>query len=470
MTRSTGEDAAASLLILISERPELFGEWDEGSRVVLQWRARLPDGAPPSGQQWFSGDPTVSSTYDSLRGRGGETAVVVDLDPAARAAAAVRAVCRACPDAAVLVLSRGPAVPLPAGVTARHVPWPELLRLDLEAKLVELACQRRVDRLRAFARGASQVPILVQRDPDPDAIASALAVRTLLGRADEDCPILTLGEVTRPENRRMIRLLDVEIRQVEVQELAALACLVTVDTQPPSLDGAPVRLAVIDHHPPEAGVDVEVCDIRPEYGATATMLTEYLRADGETQIDGRLATALLYGIQTDTALLTRASTANDVAAYAFLQDRADAKLLRRISRPSYAPDAMRAFGRALSGLIVRDGLAVAHVGALSSDDVHILADLADFCLSIDGVSWVAVGAYVGGDLTVTLRHLGDDGPGAGVLARRLAVPGGQGGGHATMARLVLPAREAERRFRGRTDGGVASALALLVRTELEQLR
>src|SRR5438309_2221806 len=90
---------------------------------------------------------------------------------------------------------------LSAGTIGERVIQPELERAALRA---------RVDRLRAHLAPAERLLILLQDDPDPDAIASALALRTLLGRNKTSAPIATFGGVTRPENRAMIKILDME--------------------------------------------------------------------------------------------------------------------------------------------------------------------------------------------------------------------------------------------------------------------
>jgi hypothetical protein len=85
---------------------------------------------------------------------------------------------------------------------------------------------------------------------------------------------------------------------------------------------------------------------------------------------------------------------------------------------------------------------VAFAGALDPDQVHVLADLGDFCLGIEGVTWAVAAALINDELVMALRHTGP-GPGAGDFARYLASSGGRGGGHGTMARVSIPA--------GRTD-------------------
>lgn len=324
----------------------------------------------------------------------------------------------------------------------------------------------RVARLRAFAAGVRKLPILLQDDPDPDGIASALAVRSLVHRRAPTAPIVTLGRLRRPENIRMARLLKVRIEQVGVDELRSAHRVVAVDVQPRALWGGETRVAVIDHHPREPTTHAELVDIRTGYGANATIMTEYLRADDERRINGRLATALLYGIQTDTALLTRGVGPADIFAYAFLQERADTELLHRIARPLYAEHALRAFGEALSTMVVQDELVVACLGELRGEDSHVLADLADLALSLEGARWAAVGALVDEELVITLRYMGT-GPGAGAVARTLAGREGVGGGHATMARVALPAAEAWRRLgRSKARGPTAQEIAKLVRGAL----
>lgn len=296
---------------------------------------------------------------------------------------------------------------------------------------------RRVHELRAFVSGTPVVPILVQSDPDPDGMASALGVRTLLHREERTSPIVSLGDVTRPENRRMAELLDIRVTRITEAELRGFERVVAVDTQP-RLSDTRARLAVIDHHPPRFDYTADFLDIRPEFGAAATMVTEYLRVNDEKRITPRLATALLYGIRTDTEVLRRGTSRADVEAYGFLQEHCDTELLRKISGPAFSEDAVRAVGQALAGLLTTDDVAVAWVGRLGSRASHVLPSLADFCLSIEGVSWSASAGLVGDEVAINIRRGGSgSGAGAGDLARDIAEEEGLGGGHHSMARVAI---------------------------------
>lgn len=295
----------------------------------------------------------------------------------------------------------------------------------------------RVQALREFAAESRVLPILVQFDPDPDAMASALAVRTLLDRSESASPIVTLGQVTRPENRRMAQLLDLKVTPITEDELHGFDRVVAVDVQP--IVSSPPVFAVIDHHPERHGYDAVLKDVRSDVGAASTILTEYLCAAGEDRINSRLATALLYGIRTDTDLLLRGAVSADVKAYAFLQDRADQVLLRRIGRPSVSLSVMQSLGRALAGVRTRAGLAAAFMGELSPEESHIAPSLADIILALEGVSLSAAATILEGELVLNLRSVGE-GTGAGAVARALAEVEGKGGGHSAMARVALSTR------------------------------
>lgn len=295
---------------------------------------------------------------------------------------------------------------------------------------------KRVRRLQAFAEGVAVLPILVQRDPDPDGMACAMGVRRLLHREDEASPIISLGEVTRPENRRMAELLGFQVVRVGKAELNGLEKVIAVDTQPEPGGGGRTRYAVIDHHPVREGYRADFEDIRPLLGAASTMVTQYLRVTGEGLVTPRLATALLYGIRTDTDVLRRGATPEDVEAYAFLQGIADHELLRKIGRPAFSERGIRAVGRALAGLAVDGDLAVAYAGRLDDPSSHVLPVLADFCLTIQGVGWSTAAGLVEGRLVMNIRRVGGA-RGAGALARELAEEEGAGGGHHSMARVTL---------------------------------
>lgn len=446
------------LMIVISDTDVLPAELRSRTRDVRRWNG---DRAFNS----FTGDPSDPATYEWARLAPAVTAVI-DLKPPERSRAALHALRSVRPDAAVLLLSSelmdadGPL----DGTLARGGELRDVLRLDVEEELERLEAERRAFCLREFAAGADIVPILIHDDPDPDAVSSALAVVELLGAHPDRNPIVTLDEMTRPENRRMAELLDIRVTEITRDELMRFGRVIAVDTQPGGMqtDGRP-RFAVIDHHPQEDDYTADYADVRPDYGATASMMTEYLRAADPRPINRGLATALLFGIRTDTDSLMRGVTPADVTAYAHLQSLADTQLVRRFERPSYGRDTAQAFGRALATAEQDGDLLVVHLGLLEENESHVLADLADFCLTIENITWVVAAAEIDDELVLTIRHTGK-GAGAGALARALADLGGSGGGHATMARVALKRERARELLGGNAD---APAVLRLVRRVME---
>jgi nanoRNase/pAp phosphatase (c-di-AMP/oligoRNAs hydrolase) len=458
--RQTEPNLSRPLLIIISESHILPAELRSRTREVWRWSGG-------NERDSFDGDPTSPATYEWARHAPAVTAVI-DLVSADRSRAVLDALRSVRTDAAILLLSADvPGVDGPGdGTLVRRGQLRDVLRVDVEEELERLEAERRAFCLRQFAEGDDVVPILIHDDPDPDAVSSALAVVELLGGKPDHTPIVTLDPMTRPENRRMAELLQIRVTEITREELMQFDRVITVDTQPTGLqrEGRP-RFAVIDHHPQESGYDAELSDIRPQYGATATMLTEYLRAVDGSRIHRELATALLFGIRTDTDSLIRGVTPADVGAYAYLQSLADVQLMRRFDRPSYGRETAQAFGDALAGAVYDNELMVVHLGQIAADEAHVLADLADFCLTVENITWVVAAAEHEDELILTIRHTGT-GAGAGPLARAIAVLGGSGGGHATMARVALPMERARELLDGTSD---APTVLRLVRRTMEQV-
>jgi nanoRNase/pAp phosphatase (c-di-AMP/oligoRNAs hydrolase) len=454
------------MLILVSDATEVSHAIRAGEREVWRWvdahLAAADDG------RHFRGDPTEPATYGWAVDATAVTAVI-ELRSSARAEAVSRALRSLRPDAAVLMLCDDCTVVRGDGTVARAGRLHSVLRIDLEDELQWLEAQRRVYCLRRFAADAAVVPILIHADPDPDALSSALATRVLLRGNTDSMPIVTLGAMHRPENRRMAELLRLRVTQVTAAELRGFGRLIVLDGQPPaSLAGGP-ELAVVDHHPLDGGYDAAFLDVRPELGAAATMLTQYLRADGDDRFSDALATALLYGIKTDTDSLRRGVSTMDVEAYAFLQRRVDPALLLRFERPAFSLSTARALGSALATLRQREDVAVAFLGEIDADQSHSLADLADFCLAVEEVNWAVACAVEEDDLVLSIRQVGNR-IGAGALAHALAQNGGSGGGHDTMARAVVPLAQLPGWAPATNDDAVSEAVLTWIEELLEGLR
>lgn len=428
-------------ILFISDRAERVHALQRsvlGGRAFHFWITR--GGRRPAGSAGtLRGDPTDPETYAAYRGRG--PTVVIDVSGERFATRIARAAAAALPDAPVLIVDRQRG--RRHGSVRDGIVWideGELLGEAIESMLRRTAARRRVSSFRRALRGARKVCFVVQNDPDPDAIASALALRAVLGMTARQAPIITRGSVTRPENRRMLDELRVSVHHVNRSELAARSPLVLVDVQPPYFgpDVGDVA-AVIDHHPTVGPYRARYRDVRTSIGASATMALEYLLAASDATLTKPLATALLYGIITDTKSLSRSASEEDLGAFAFLFPRADHAALRRIQHPSYGPLALRRFGRALQRARVERGLAYVHLGRLPRSQEHIVAQLAEFALGMAGAEVAVVSGVFGPHLVMSARSLSPDAQ-LGERLRELFDAYGSAGGHPVMAKAVVMLR------------------------------
>src|SRR5262249_22605327 len=168
-----------------------------------------------------------------------------------------------------------------------------------------LTRQQRSERLLATLTSFARVVVVSHVNPDPDALASMLGVKALI----EQClpgreVVLTCdGMIARAENREMVERLPVPLVPVESVPVGASTAVVMVDSQPFTgrrFSEANMPHVVIDHHEtPGVLTGVLFRDIRPNLGATSTMVTGYL-LERHVAIPPRLATALLYGIDSET--------------------------------------------------------------------------------------------------------------------------------------------------------------------------
>ncbi|MBI3785681.1 MAG: DHH family phosphoesterase [Deltaproteobacteria bacterium] len=325
------------------------------------------------------------------------------------------------------------------------------------------ANQARLEQLHRVADGAERVALLLQDDPDPDGIASAIALRAVLGRNRSTTPMFAYGEVTRAENLAMLRLLDVTIEPVDAETLRQFPCVALLDVQPAYFgERLPHAHIVIDHHPKNAPVESEFHDLRTTYGATSTILTEYLEACG-ADVSQRLATALLYGIKADTLMLNRETGPADLRAFMALYPLTNYNVLRRIERPELPLSFASFLSRVLPRIRKKMGLLTLHVGNIERED--IIPQLADFCLQFEGTEWVVVAGKWQGFLVMSVRN-----PGyvrsAGDVVRKLFGEIGRAGGHRSMAKAIVPLRHWRKSVGSTHDSAIAAAVEDLFLREI----
>jgi nanoRNase/pAp phosphatase (c-di-AMP/oligoRNAs hydrolase) len=387
--------------------------------------------------------------HDGVYQRAGVTAhdAVVVAVPADRAPRVVAAIRRVAPAAAVVVLPDSRESSGDASEVAM-VPPTAFVERVLAPAVERAALRTRVERVRRHFAAAERVLIMMQDDPDPDAIASALALKALLGRSKAQATLGTFGAITRPENRAMLRVLDIDVEQIKPRAVGEYDMVAMVDTQPSFFEETFGEVdLVIDHHPEETPARARLKDIRPAYGATSTILTEYLRA-ADVRVSQRLATALLYGISADTLHLERGATRADMEAFTFLHALANHSALRRIERPELPDAALDVLAAGLGRRKITDGVIFVHLGTVGYPE--LIAQFADLFLQVEGVEWSVVSGVIESDLHVSVRNVGYV-RAAGDVVRQAFGALGSAGGHRSMAKAVIPLRSWRRRVGETTD-------------------
>jgi nanoRNase/pAp phosphatase (c-di-AMP/oligoRNAs hydrolase) len=212
-----------------------------------------------------------------------------------------------------------------------------------------------------------------------------------------------------------------------------------IDTQPgagnnPWPPASPATI-VIDHHPwRRTTTSAGFADVRPELGAASTIVTEYFQAAG-IELSSSLATALFYGIKSDTRGLSRDASSADTAAYAYLQPRLDVKALAEIERAQVPAAYFKSFATTLEATRVYDRTAISYVGLMEYPDMA--AEIADLLLRLEKVEWVICMGTYQGILNLSVRTPSSE-QDAGKLVQAIVKDDGTAGGHGTMAGGQIP--------------------------------
>ena len=284
--------------------------------------------------------------------------------------------------------------------------------------------------------------ILPHDNPDPDALASAAALKYLVGRLlKKEAHIVLGGIVGRAENRAMLTYLNITLVPVSEVRFDGEVQVALVDTQPGrsnnSLPENVTPSVVIDHHPAYADYPgVAFLDLRDQYGATSTILTEYLR-ESNLEVEGKIATALFYGITAETQDLGREATPADIDAAHFLYPHANKRRLAKIENARVPREYFRVFRDAIDRAVLYDRAVVSLLGDVQYPDM--VAEVADFLLRLDQVEWAAAIGTFNGCLHCSVRTT-DREVNAGDLLQRV-LGSRSAGGHDQIAGGRVPAPE-----------------------------
>ena len=127
----------------------------------------------------------------------------------------------------------------------------------------------------------------------------------------------------------------------------------------------------------------------------------------------------------------------------FLPVPAGQYLMRRIERPELPPAALDALSLGLKNRRVIDKVAFVHLGRVERDD--LIPQMADFSLSFEGIEWAFVSGIYDANYIISVRNVGYV-RAAGRVLKEAFGNIGSAGGHASMAKAVIPLAEIAREW------------------------
>ncbi len=261
----------------------------------------------------------------------------------------------------------------------------------------------------ALLRGRKRLLVMTHTNPDPDSLGSAMGLAELAAQvAGIPSTIAMSGQILRAENQAMVRELAIPLTPVEAVDFASFDCVALVDTQPAfghTLVPAGTHIdIVVDHHicqdPDQQHPEVPFHDVRIGIGATSTVVTSYLMEAG-VQPSRQVATALAYGLRTDTADLSRNVSELDLRAFDFLLPHVDRQKMVAITRPRLPPAYYVTLRAALSKVRIHGDLVLCSIGRTRS--AEMVAEVADLLMRMQGARAVFCGGMVDNTYFVSVR-------------------------------------------------------------------
>jgi nanoRNase/pAp phosphatase (c-di-AMP/oligoRNAs hydrolase) len=291
------------------------------------------------------------------------------------------------------------------------------------------------DGLLDWVRGKGKIVIIVHDNPDPDCLASAMALRHLfVMKLSKDAVITFSGMIGRSENLAMAKELQIPLTPLGIVDLKDYQVVCMLDTQPGTGNnslppGTRVDI-VVDHHPlRETTRECRWCDVRDDYGAVTTILYEYLLAQ-DVSIGTKLATALFYAIKSETQDLGREANHPDKEAYLRLFPLSNKKLLYEITHPKLPIEYFMTINNALDNTRIYDMVLVSNLQKIVFPEV--VAEMADFLLRLEDIETVLCMGHYNDEMILSIRTVRHD-LNAGEIIKRLVAGMGKAGGHGMMA-------------------------------------
>jgi nanoRNase/pAp phosphatase (c-di-AMP/oligoRNAs hydrolase) len=309
------------------------------------------------------------------------------------------------------------------------------------SNLDETEPKKKLNKLKKIISEADKgVAIVTQNNPDPDAIASAVTLKRIIESEGKAADIIYGEEIGHEENRALVNLMGIQLIHIskvtdlrDYSKIALIEASIPGQNNPLSSDITPD--IIIDHHPVDKKrIKGKYVDVRPEVGATSTIMTQYL-LNIDYELSEELSTLLLYGIKTDTQDFTRGATPADLKAVAVLYPRANHDLLAKIQTPLMSSETLDTLGAAIKNRRIVGSHLISNVGFIRDRDT--LPQAADYILRLEGISTVLIYGIAKDVVHISARNR-DIRINLGEAMNAAFGDIGQAGGHSTAAAGKIP--------------------------------
>ncbi len=300
-----------------------------------------------------------------------------------------------------------------------------------------------IEKILEFIKPKRKILILTHNNPDPDTIASGFALKNLFSSLQKKrCTLAYHGLVGRAENRELVKLCKIDMHFSTKLNFNRYDCIVVVDTQPTAgnvfIQNGIFPNIVIDHHNFRSQTKkADIFDIRKNYGSTSTIIAEYYR-ELNISPDVNTATALFYGIKTDTLGSGRSNSKIDTEMMGFILPHISLNKLAKIENPELPKYYFKNMKKATENAKVIKDLIFCNLEDVRNAD--LIAETSDFFLRMRDIKWTFVIGKIENTCYFSLRCKSTKRK-VGHIALGLVRGIGTGGGHMKSAGGQIPLKD-----------------------------
>ncbi len=257
--------------------------------------------------------------------------------------------------------------------------------------------------------------VAVIGSPDPDGLASAWSLRMMARCVGVTMDILTFEILSRPDNIAFCQMLEIPFKYVDRLPRVGYAGYCVVDRQNARLPIGYTRklplVAHIDHHV-EIPTGAMFAQQAPAFGSTSSVMAHHMKhmlANFELDPSEvcRIATALMFGIRTDTQNFLTAKS-QDYEASAILAPLASTELVRTMVNTPVGRPFINTLAVALDSRESHIGLTIAYAGNVAKSARDTIGQTADFLIRGDKTVAIIVYGVVDNYIVGSMRAIDAD--------------------------------------------------------------